>query len=563
MTESAPSPVKRKIAVDLTPMLPGGENGGAKPMILALLKHLPALMPDCEFILLTASASHEELAYLERPNLSRLCVRQFGLEQTKDPSPASTCGKLQFFHRIYQRLKQFLPARLKPGLKKLAYCAAKPASLFSPSLLSGLHVDLLFCPFTAPTFSEPQIPTVSLLHDIQAMSYPQFFAPDDLIQREQNFQETIRKANHIITVSDFVRATVLEYANTPASITTIHHGLVQAFPPLSQAEYMETLRQFGIDTGNYLLYPANFWQHKNHAMLLTAFRLFLEEHPQSELQLVCTGALESRRAELLRAAQIMGLAGRVVFPGFLPSAEVGALYQHALALIFPSLYEGFGIPLLEAFAAEIPVLCSNVTSLPEVGGDAVLYFDPFKPREIADAIAKITGAPALRGELTAKGKQRLEYFGGAERMAREYADLLLRVLETPLEYAYFDFVGVTGDGWLQAQASLCKPRTLQKASAELRLNIPPWVPQSLHVKACWGHSEIGAWKFPAGREHAFTIDLPAESGSLSLSFAPGFIPSQLGIGEDARLLSALCVECKIKTEEGAINLCPPGAADTL
>jgi glycosyltransferase involved in cell wall biosynthesis len=117
------------------------------------------------------------------------------------------------------------------------------------------------------------------------------------------------------------------------------------------------------------------------------------------LKLVLTGAPGARRDFLMDAAARMGMNGSVVFPGYVPDADFSALMRGSMALIFPSLFEGFGIPLIEAMAAGRPLLVSNATSLPEVAGGAALLFDPRRPMEIVGAIARIAADPRLRAEL--------------------------------------------------------------------------------------------------------------------------------------------------------------------
>lgn len=545
-----------KIAVDVTPLLPGGINGGAKPMVLALLKHLPVLMQDCEFVLLTSSSTHDELAFLDRPNFSRLCVRQ--PESPKNVyKPPTQSWFYGLPYRAYNKIRQYLPWRIISFLKSLVYGRIQSAGYLSSSLLSQLNADLLFCPFTAPTYWEPQIPILSILYDLQFKVYPHFFAPDELFHREKYFQDTIRKASHIVTISDYVRTTVLEYSNIPGSqITTIHISHVQDFVSEEQSEGDEFLKNLGIEQGHYLFYPANFWQHKNHAMLFTAFRLYLEKHPETRIKLVCTGAIDNHREEFANAVRLMGMEEHVVLPGFLPSNEVGILFQHALALIFPSLYEGFGIPLLEAFKAEIPVLCSNVTSLPEVGGEATLYFDPFKPNDIVDAIEKVATNPSLRQELVEKGRQRLAYFGSAERMSREYVALLRDTLERQPNHTQFQFVGVTDDGWFQEHAGFIKPHTGGQAELEIRLNIPSWIYHTISVVAHWERREIADWKLNRRGEHTLNLSLPPESGRISLTFAPRFLAANFLGGADTRLLSVQCIACQVKEEETITVLYP-------
>jgi len=124
----------------------------------------------------------------------------------------------------------------------------------------------------------------------------------------------------------------------------------------------------------------------------------------------------------------MGIADWVIYPGYVPIEEYEFLLRSAFAMVFPSLYEGFGIPVLEAMSAGVPVLCSNVTSLPEVGGDAVLYFDPRRPGQIVDALTRLSEEPGLRESQITKGLQRAARFEGAERMALDYADVFVKAL---------------------------------------------------------------------------------------------------------------------------------------
>jgi glycosyltransferase involved in cell wall biosynthesis len=121
----------------------------------------------------------------------------------------------------------------------------------------------------------------------------------------------------------------------------------------------------------------------------------------------------------------LGLGQRVVFPGYLPDEDLAAVLAAARGLVFPSLYEGFGIPIIEAMAAGIPVACSNVTSLPEVAADAAIFFDPRIPTQIADAIIILAEDDPTRIRLINAGRRRAVEFADSDRMAREYWDLFL------------------------------------------------------------------------------------------------------------------------------------------
>ena len=203
----APAPRRglQRVVVDLTPVLPGGENGGAKVMSLELVRHLGRMARDCQFILLTSGKSHDELATLDSENVRRLCVNQPG-------------GMLRASDNLALRARRFLARFLRPGeLETMAgACRALSEKAPSGSLLRRLDADLLFCPFTAPFFFDPSVPMVSVVYDLQHVYYSQFFEPAEILERERNFSRACRLASRVVCISEFVRKTVLENTAVPA-----------------------------------------------------------------------------------------------------------------------------------------------------------------------------------------------------------------------------------------------------------------------------------------------------------------------------------------------------------
>jgi glycosyltransferase involved in cell wall biosynthesis len=406
-----------RIAVDLAPLLPGAENGGAKLLAMELIRHISQLAPRCEFVLLTSSRSHDELSVLDSPNVRRLCVSH---PQAAD-LPTSGEFQLKRWQIPFREcLRAHLPALLLARAKALYYCWPKRRPI-SSGLLRQLGVQLLFCPFTMPFFYDPHIPVVSVVYDLQFAYYPQFFSSQDRADREYHFRETCRLASLLVCISDYVRETVLSNSSlSPARVATIPIRLGGRLKKPRPGDIFAVLQKNGLEENGFLLYPANFWPHKNHSMLLTAFGMFRHRHPESRLQLVCTGFPDERMDALREAVQRMGLRSLVILPGYLSEEELAALLASCKALIFPSLYEGFGMPVLEAMAFSKPILCSNVTSLPEVAGDCALLFDPKKPQEILGAIEQIMTDSKLASSLVERGKVRIARWGGPEQMAREY-----------------------------------------------------------------------------------------------------------------------------------------------
>jgi len=367
---------KPLVAVDLLPLLPGGANGGAKVFTLNLLETMAAMAPDWTFVLAANPETLPELRDLERANL------------------------------------KVVPAGRKWQVSP-------------PRKLLGRPIDAWFCPFTRPYFQHADIPLVSIIYDLQYHYYPQFFSDAEARGRDQTFQLAARRSARLACISDYVRQTVLEYGNLPPEkVRTVHICLPERLSVPSEAVTLAVLEGRGLSRQGYLIFPANFWPHKNHAVLLTAFGLFAKAHPDSGLKLVLTGADTGLALELKQAAVSMGLSERIVFTGYVSDDDLAALTAGALALVFPSLFEGYGMPVAEAMSMGVPVLCSGVTSLPEVGGDAVLYFDPRKPEDVAEAIARMATEPGLAADLAARGPIRASALGGPQVMAQGYLDLL-------------------------------------------------------------------------------------------------------------------------------------------
>jgi glycosyltransferase involved in cell wall biosynthesis len=184
----------------------------------------------------------------------------------------------------------------------------------------------------------------------------------------------------------------------------------------------QVLARLGVGARRFLLYPANPWPHKNHRVLVEAFAAYRRAFPAADLALVCTGApgpaADALVAWALEDARLP--PDSFAFAGYLPEREFVALLQASRALIFPSLYEGFGLPILEAMACGKPVLCSNVTSLPEIAGDAALLFDPRDAAAIAQAIDRLESEPGLEEHLVRRGRARAAHFGTARAMAASY-----------------------------------------------------------------------------------------------------------------------------------------------
>ena len=546
-THPANRPLKT-IAVDLTPVLTGGGNGGAKIFVLELLRRLAETTPQTQFVLLTQAASHAELAILDRPNMRRVMVVGPIVANTLRPHLLG----------LVSRLLSHFPTRLRGVVNRLGYklnTALKRGG--SVALLRDMGVDLLFCPFTAPTYFEPRIPTVCTIYDLQYKTYPEFFTAEDVAHREHTFIEACCRAAALTAISDYSRYSAITHGNLdPERIRTIHLRMAQRIPP-GVENGKAILDRLGLVPQRYLVYPANFWKHKNHEILLTAFGVACHEGLPPDIKLICTGAPGVRQAWLMTAARTMNLGERILFPGYLPNAELAALMADCSGVVFPSLYEGFGLPVIEAMAAGVPVACSNRTSLPEVAAEAAILFDPRVPSQISQAMISLVENNALRAGLIQAGLQRAAEFSDTERMAREYWDLFQYALSNQ-KYENL-LTGTYADGWAGPRMSIQVAPDASTQTLELEFSAPEWLPQlPITIQTTLrGNPQGDPLVLQRGTSAVLSLTLEPVGGCYEVMITPTFVPARSGHGDDQRELSVILQRCCIvRVDDKYIELFP-------
>jgi glycosyltransferase involved in cell wall biosynthesis len=265
-------------------------------------------------------------------------------------------------------------------------------------------IDVYFSPIGRLWPRPVRKPSVVTFHDMQERFFPQFFTPEQCEERFFHYDWSLRMADAVIAISEFTRDTMIKIVDlSPAKIHVVPH-VPDALPQAHKPAGMDKLA-----AGRpFMFYPANFWEHKNHLRLLAAMGKV--ETQVGELALVCTGSLLGREADWERAVRAAGVKGSVIHLGQVTRAEISWLYRHCRGLIFPSLFEGFGIPLLEAMQTERPIACGCNTSQPEVARSAALYFDAERPESIASAIVRLHRDSALRERLVEAGRERVRAF---------------------------------------------------------------------------------------------------------------------------------------------------------
>jgi len=280
------------------------------------------------------------------------------------------------------------------------------------------RTDLVHLPSTIlpPILPCPAVVTV---HDLAWARFPETYDPADLRMQTRVVPRSLRRAAHIITVSHSTARDLTERLAVPADkITAIPLGVSPTFSPDGPALPPDAFSGAERLAGGYLLHLATGGPHprKNVARLLEAYARLRADHAAPPL--VVAGDVTSERGRaLLEATADLGLADHVIFPGQVSEAVLPALYRSATLLVYPSLYEGFGLPILEAMASGLPVITSNRSSLPEVAGDAALLVDPESLEDLTAALARALTDDALRRDLAQRGLARSREFTW-ERTAR-------------------------------------------------------------------------------------------------------------------------------------------------
>ncbi len=269
---------------------------------------------------------------------------------------------------------EYRASRSMPGrMAAMSLAAAAPGRL--RRALRTTELDAIHFPLSVmlPPVDTP--PAVTSVLDVQHEVFPEFFSRAELAYRRRVYGWTVRRSRMVITLSEHAREALIERLHLdPASVRAIHLAVDH-----------ERFRPDGRPREPFLLYPANAWKHKNHQRLFEAFAAVRRERP--ELRLVLTGA----------GHEGLALPDGVSSRGHVSLDDLVVLYRTATALVYPSLYEGFGIPCVEAMACGCPVAASNVASIPEVCGDAAVYFDPLDPESIADGIRTVLDHPPPGG----------------------------------------------------------------------------------------------------------------------------------------------------------------------
>ena len=288
-----------------------------------------------------------------------------------------------------------------------------------PVELRRRPVDLLHVQFTAPPFVP--CPVVSTIHDLTFEHLPETFKRRSWMQLRLTVRRTARTAAHIITPSEFSRRDLIEtYGVAPARVSVTPYAAAPHFRPASPDSVAEAKRRYGIG-GEYLLAVGSIQPRKNLVRLIRAYSDLRRRRSQAKLpQLVLVGKRAWLYGETLRAVEQSGVAAHVIFTNYVPEQDLPALYTGALCFVYPSYFEGFGLPPLEAMGCGAPVIAGDRTSLPEVVGDAGLLVNPFDTDAIGAAIERVIDDNELRARLRTRGLERAALFSWRETARKTF-----------------------------------------------------------------------------------------------------------------------------------------------
>jgi len=378
--ESAP------VRVCLDARMADGSAGGVQQTVIGLAHGLARLGGEDQYLFLVRPGSHAWL----------------------DPYMVEPCRLLPLAGAEARDWRQWLRLRVPAqGLDRLARSSAR--ALFpvrvprSDGTAEAADVDVVH--FTRQGGFLTDLPSIYCPQDLQHVHLPGFFGAYERKWRNAVYPALAGRARATIALTRAGRRDLVEHLRVPPERVFVvgYAPVLDAYPVPDEAALRRLRSDHGLPEA-FAFFPAQSYPHKNHVRLLEALAILRGEG--LVVPLVCVGGRDSHHSAIVRRARALRLGDQVRNLGFLPPSELRGLYDLARILVFPSLFEGFGMPVLEAFRAGLPVACSDIPPLAEVAGDAAVRFDPASSRGMADAIRRLWSDAALREDLSALGRSR-------------------------------------------------------------------------------------------------------------------------------------------------------------
>jgi glycosyltransferase involved in cell wall biosynthesis len=317
-------------------------------------------------------------------------------------------GRVRLLHTRRSYPNRRARAILRGALERIPRVGIDFAVRPSDGTVERADIDVMHFPIQ-DAFTTA-IPSIYQPHDLQHLHLPELFSGWERARRERIYRTHCQRASLVVSMTSWGRRDFIEsYGLQPEKVAVVPGGSVLREYPAPKREDLDRLRSRLTLADSFLLYPAQTWPHKNHERLLEALALIRDEHGVT-IPLVCPGKQTRHYGEIRSAISRLGLNSTTSFPGFVSSLELRGLYELATALVFPSRFEGWGLPVCEAFDAGLPVASSTATGLPDVVGDAGLLFDPDDVAEMAGQLHRLWTDAGLRSDLRARGRERADQF---------------------------------------------------------------------------------------------------------------------------------------------------------
>ena len=348
------------------------------------------------------------------------------------PAPNPPTPPVAQFGGLRQRMKELTAVRsgvlcLRRWNRKMLDTLRPKEVPSSDGLAESLGCDMIH--FPSQSAYTTNLPTIYQPWDLQHRHLPQFFSKEEWKRRELVYRSFCKQASVVCVTTEWgKRDLVKQYRVDPSKIVVVRFGTAfEAYMPPSQSEIDEVRQELGLPQ-TFLIFPAVTWPHKNHENLIRGLSVMKEKYGRP-VETYFTGAPTELERQLKELTIRLNLQDTVHFLGFVSPKQIQAIFRLATAMVFPSKFEGLGLPVLEAFRAGLPVACSSATVLPEVAGDGAIFFDPDSPEEIATAIKSLIDSPELRASLVERGHKVLEGYS-AIAAANQFADLYDRIVRS-------------------------------------------------------------------------------------------------------------------------------------
>lgn len=293
-----------------------------------------------------------------------------------------------------------------------------------PYLAWRRGIDLLHVQYVSPPLI--QIPVVTTIHDISFEKYPDLFSAREVAQFRMTIPMSARRAAKVLTISQNSKQDLIEfYGLKEEDIVVTYLGVSSIFSPVASG-HEEIMKKYGID-GTYILTVGNLQPRKNLQRLVAAYVRLRNSRPDIKHKLVIVGKRAWRHDPIIESAKQSRWAKDILLTDYVPEDDLPVLYSGASVFVYPSIYEGFGLPPLEAMACGVPVITSDRSSLPEVVGDAAIKINPFDVEAIAASMASVILEPSVASKMRQASVERASLFSW-EKCARQTVEVFENIL---------------------------------------------------------------------------------------------------------------------------------------